>query len=110
MARAGQATLGMSQAGAEILCKDITSDSNSVAGLVPILARTMAPGPALNSMVSRAVKVMSQSVDNLVPEKGTCSTIKFYEWTRHEMLMATTDAVFGHKNPYHDPAVESAWR
>ncbi|POS70858.1 hypothetical protein DHEL01_v210747 [Diaporthe helianthi] len=110
MARAGQATLGMSQAGAEILQKDITSDSNSVAGLVPILARTMAPGPALSSMVSQAIKVMSKSIENLTGEKGTCSTINFYEWTRHEMLMATTDAVFGPENPYHDPAVESAWR
>ncbi|KAI0843827.1 cytochrome P450 [Daldinia vernicosa] len=110
MASAGQTALGMSQAGTDILQKDITSDSNSVVGLMPIMARVMAPGPSLNSMVRTAVKVMTNSIDKLEQGNEAYTKIKLYEWTRHEILMATTEAVFGPKNPYRDPTIESAWR
>ncbi|KAI0594168.1 cytochrome P450 [Biscogniauxia sp. FL1348] len=100
----------MSRAGTDILRKDITSDSNSVVGLMPIMTRVMAPGPSLDCMVRKAAEVMAISVDKLGRGDGVSTTIKLYEWTRHEILMATTEAVFGPKNPYRDPAVESAWR
>lgn len=110
MASAGRATLGMSLAGTDILHKDITSDSNAVVGLMPIMARTMAPGRLLDGMVQVAIESMSNSMDKLDPGDKTFTTIKLYEWTRHEILMATTHAVFGPMNPYRDPAVEAAWR
>ncbi|KAM0810189.1 putative Cytochrome P450 [Seiridium cardinale] len=109
MASAGHAALGMSQAGTDLLRKDIMGDSNPIVGLMPIMARVMAPGPSLNGMVRKAAEVMATSIDNLRQDDGV-STMKFYEWTRHEILMATTEAVFGPKNPYRDPVVESAWR
>ena len=110
MARAGHATLGMSQAGTDILLKDIKTDSTPVAALMPIMSRMMALGPLRNCIVKKAAEVMSTSLYTLALGNESFITIKLYEWTRHEMLMATTEAVFGPKNPYRDPAVEQAWR
>ncbi|KAF3055560.1 25-hydroxycholesterol 7-alpha-hydroxylase [Daldinia childiae] len=53
---------------------------------------------------------MANSINKLEQGNAAYTKIKLYEWTRHEILMATTEAVFGPKNPYRDPVVESAWR
>ena len=110
MASAGHAALGMSQTATDILRKDVTSDSNSVVSLMPILTRTMAPGPSLDFIVRKAAEVMAIGVAKLGRDDGASTTINLYEWTRHEILIATTEAVFGPKNPYRDSEVESAWR
>lgn len=108
LAGSGTAVLGMSKAGSELLHKDMTSDSNSVVSSIPIMARVLAPGPSLDSMNRKAVDVMAASMKRL-GANGT-TTIKFWEWTHHEILMATTEAVYGPQNPYRDSAVEAAWK
>ncbi|KAK8101423.1 hypothetical protein PG999_011797 [Apiospora kogelbergensis] len=110
MAGAGQATLGMSQAAADLLRKDITSDHNVVVGMIPLVARALAPGPKLDAMTRQAAEAMSKGMDQLEPRDGVPATVRLFEWTWHQLLMGTTEAVYGPKNPYRDPAVEHAWR
>ncbi|KAI1503392.1 cytochrome P450 [Biscogniauxia marginata] len=40
---------------------------------------------------------------------GGVKTIKMFQWVRHELLLASTEGVYGPKNPFRDPAMEKAW-
>ncbi|KAK5996638.1 Cytochrome P450 monooxygenase nodJ-like protein [Cladobotryum mycophilum] len=106
LASSGPAVMGISEASGEILHRDMKSDSNSVAGFIPAILPSLAPGPSLDSMNRKAVEVMAAAMDVLRTQKT--KTMKFWEWTHHEILMATTDAVYGPQNPYRNVAVEAA--
>jgi hypothetical protein len=108
MAKSGPAVLGMSQAGADILHKDMKSDTNVIVSAMPIMNRVLAPGPSLDSMNRRAVEVLASSMTGL--RARGASTIKFWEWAHHEILMATTESVYGPQNPFRKQIVEDAWK
>ncbi|KAI6351420.1 hypothetical protein MCOR25_009939 [Pyricularia grisea] len=36
-------------------------------------------------------------------------TFQLFEWVRHEILIATTESVYGPNNPFRDPSMEKAW-
>ncbi|KAI0018342.1 hypothetical protein F4780DRAFT_794773 [Xylariomycetidae sp. FL0641] len=37
------------------------------------------------------------------------AAVRLFRWIRHEFLIATTEGVYGPRNPYRDPAMEQAW-
>jgi hypothetical protein len=108
LAKSGPSVLGMSKAGADILHKDMKSDSNSVVESIPIMSRALGPGPSLDTMNRTAVEVMVDSMEKM--RRNGCSTIEFWAWTHHEILKATTEAVYGPQNPFRQQAVEDAWK
>ncbi|KAI0402398.1 hypothetical protein F4802DRAFT_375393 [Xylaria palmicola] len=107
IAGSGPAVMGMSDEASEILLRDMQSDDNYVVGSAPTISQAMGPGPSLDSMNKGAVGVMAAVMQER-REKGT-HVINFWDWTRHEILMATTEAIYGPQNPYRDPEIESAW-
>ncbi|KAF2115747.1 cytochrome P450 [Lophiotrema nucula] len=62
----------------------------------------LAPGPALDAMNRVMAEKISGSMDRLEGEK----TVQLLEFVKHEIAMASTDSVYGRKNPFKDPAIE----
>lgn len=67
----------------------------------------LSAGPGLDSMNRRAIQVISKSLDER-SQKGA-TKVQLWQWVRHELLLASTEGVYGPKNPFRDPAMEEAW-
>ncbi|GAP82390.1 putative cytochrome p450 oxidoreductase [Rosellinia necatrix] len=107
LAASGPSVMGMSNEASKILHRNMQSDHNYVVGFAPTISLAMGPGPSLDLMNKRAVEVMVAGMREF-RQKGP-TVINFWDWTRHEILMATTDAIYGPQNPYRDPGIEAAW-
>ncbi|KAL6713087.1 hypothetical protein ACLMJK_009208 [Lecanora helva] len=70
----------------------------------------LAPGVDLDAMNRIMVQNVAASLERLQPEKGRPSTnINLMHWLRHELTMATTNAVYGPRNPYANRDVENGF-
>jgi hypothetical protein len=64
-------------------------------------------GPGLDIANKNMVNNLVKSVDELASTKG--KTFDLYAWVKHSIAIASTDAVWGPKNPIRDPANEAAF-
>ncbi|CAN8095353.1 unnamed protein product [Discula destructiva] len=105
--------MGMSDEAGSILQKDIDCDENYVSGFSRATSSVLAPGYAVDTISREAVEVVTEAMDNLAAHVQTSKDgqeiIDLWAWTHREMLMATTDAVYGPGNPYKDKVLEKAW-
>ena len=69
----------------------------------------LAPGAGLDSMNRVMVQNIAASLESLKAENGKPIKIGLVQWLRHEITMATTNAVYGPMNPFKDPKVEGAF-
>lgn len=106
--------MGMSAEASKILHRDITGDDNYVSGFGRVTSSVLAPGSAVDKISKKAVEVINEAMDNLASEAGASKDgrviTELWSWTHREMLMATTDAVYGLGNPYKDSKIEKAWK
>ncbi|KAF2142289.1 uncharacterized protein K452DRAFT_248906 [Aplosporella prunicola CBS 121167] len=65
------------------------------------------PGTNLDAMNRRSVQKVSEFLDTLASQTPT--TMMLYKWVQKEIAWATTEAVFGPKNPFQDPDVLDAF-
>ncbi|OTA90007.1 hypothetical protein M434DRAFT_78621 [Hypoxylon sp. CO27-5] len=98
---------GISKATNEIIGRNVTSDGSYLMSFPKYIHSALSAGPGLDVMNRRSIQVISESLDRWAKEGTT--TIKLFEWVRHELLLASTDGVYGHKNPFRDPAMKKAW-
>lgn len=68
----------------------------------------VAPGPALDQMNRTMLQCISASLDKL-HATGTPTRINLARWLRHEVTLATSEAVFGPDNPFRDREVEDGF-
>jgi hypothetical protein len=76
------------------------------------LHRAMAPGPALDGMTKAMVDEFSLVFDDFANELNGPGErrIKLYEWTRHAVTVAVTNAAYGPLNPFKvDPSLEAGF-
>ncbi len=67
------------------------------------------PGANLDAMNRVAVQKVSEFLDTLASNSPT--TLKMYDWVRRNIAWATTEAVYGPKNPFRDSEILAAfWR
>ena len=70
----------------------------------------LAPGQGLDGMNRVMIQNIAASIDKLkAPRKGEATRIKLMEWLQHELTLATTNAVYGHMNPFQNPKIEKAF-
>lgn len=100
--------MGVGKKALDIMRDDMVTDSGFLPAFIKVVHPALSSGPALDSMNGRAVEVLSRSLDRLVAQGPT--RVNMFEWIRHELLMATTDSVYGPHNPLRDPANETAWQ
>ena len=69
----------------------------------------LAPGAGLDGMNRVMIQNIANSLDSLNRRAGRSQRIRLNEWCRHEITLATTNAVYGPHNPFKDQAVEDAF-
>ncbi|KAI0382382.1 cytochrome P450 [Hypomontagnella monticulosa] len=99
--------IGVSKATNGIIGRDVNRDGSYLMSFPKYVHSALSAGPALDAMNRRSIQVITKSLDNWAKEGAT--TIKLFEWVRHELLLASTEGVYGHKNPFRDTAMEKAW-
>lgn len=66
----------------------------------------LAPGPDLDAMNRVMAQKVSASIDGIKGQK----VVQLFEFIKNEIALATTDSVYGPKNPFHDRTiVNSFW-
>jgi cytochrome P450 len=99
--------IGVDKPTNDIIGHDVTNDSSYLMSFPKYVHSALSAGAGLDAMNRRAIQVLAESIDSW-SAKGN-STIKLFEWVRHELLMASTEGVYGPKNPFRDVAMEKAW-
>ncbi|KAI1384279.1 cytochrome P450 [Hypoxylon trugodes] len=99
--------IGVNKATNDIIGHDVNIDGSYLMSFPKYVHSSLSAGAALDAMNRRSIQVISKSLDRWAKE-GT-KVIKLYEWVRHELLLATTEGVYGPKNPFRDPTMEKAW-
>jgi hypothetical protein len=72
---------------------------------VQVIQKTML-GEGLNEMNARMIGYMKVAIDSLEQQSDP---IALLSWIKHGITIASTDAMYGSRNPYRDPEVEKAF-
>ncbi|KAJ0115128.1 hypothetical protein J7T55_001537 [Diaporthe amygdali] len=99
--------LGCQKTTINIIGRDLTKDGGYLMSFPKYVHSALSAGPGLDAMNRRAIQVISKSLDEWSQKKTT--KIQLWQWLRHELLLASTDSVYGPKNPFRNPAMEKAW-
>jgi hypothetical protein len=98
---------------------DLSEDGHRIASYEPLedhcftlsIAKTihgsLAPGQRLDALNRRTVQCIAGSLNEFA--SSALRTVKMYEWISREAMMATTEDVYGPRNPYRDPGTVAAW-
>jgi hypothetical protein len=74
--------------------------------------QAMTPLGGIDEMNRVAAMITKMRLDDLASQGSQQSgmhAIDLWEWVKHEITVATTECVYGAKNPYRDPKVESGF-
>lgn len=106
-ARASEVAMGGSKEALAIIRDDMVTESGFMHAFIKAVHPALSSGSALDELNGNALETITSSLDEITahgPKK-----VNMFEWVRHELLMATTDSVYGPRNPLRDPANEAAW-
>ncbi|KAK8050930.1 cytochrome P450 [Apiospora rasikravindrae] len=107
-AQAADAVMGVGPAGNAIIGSERMFEHDSyLSTFVPSTQPALSPGPGLDAINGAAIRHISNAM-KMVAESGP-TTIELFAWVRHEFFMATTESIYGPKNPFRDPKLEQAW-
>ncbi|KAK8054416.1 cytochrome P450 [Apiospora saccharicola] len=98
---------GTSQAVNEVMARDMTTEAGFLLGINKISSPALAPGPSLDAMNAAAIRAFAAAVDLLATQDPV--QVSFLPWVRSQILLGTTDAIYGPHNPFRDPTVAEAW-
>lgn len=100
--------MGGSKEAMEIMRRDMVTESGFLPAFIKVVHPTLAAGPALDELNGKAAEVITRSLDKHISKGPT--KVKMFEWVRQELLLATTDGVYGPANPLRDPRNMKAWQ
>ncbi|KAK8062701.1 cytochrome P450 [Apiospora hydei] len=95
--------MGVSRPALDIMGRDPVEDHGFVHEITLETVKGLAPGLNLDDLNSKAVSILNASLEHAP------SRVKIFQWASHEIMMATTSAVYGPQNPFNDPAVRAAY-
>ncbi|KAH9905705.1 cytochrome P450 [Xylariomycetidae sp. FL2044] len=99
---------GLSKEGHEIVSHEPLENHGYSLALARNIHQSLAPGPKLDVLNRYSVKVITESLNRFALGNQP-KTVSLYKWIIHEVMMATTEGVYGSCNPYRDPAMVAAW-
>ncbi|KAI7977102.1 hypothetical protein EIK77_005307 [Talaromyces pinophilus] len=107
-AQAAATVMGVGPAGNAIIGSDKMFEKDSyLSTFVPSTHPALSPGPGLDALNNAAIQYFSKSLASL--GKNGPTTVELFSWVRDELFMATTESIYGPKNPFRDPALKQAW-
>jgi len=109
--RAASKVAGGSSVSAEILSADMESPDCYFAAFQKHVHPTSMPGPHLDAMSRTAVQLIAAAFDKL---QAKCSgppavVLDLFGWSKNEMYLAATGAVYGPQSPLDDPSFQQAY-
>ncbi|KAH3917503.1 hypothetical protein HBI56_108690 [Parastagonospora nodorum] len=107
-AMAAKNICGSSKIANDILDTNVNGDDGPRSYSVshyPAVRGPLMPGQGLDAMN----RVMAQKVADAIDRMKCEQTVKLFEFISHEITIATTDSVYGPKNPFKDPKVEKSF-
>lgn len=106
-AKAAETLMPLSKPALDIIKQGLMEESSYTMRFSSAIHPALSPGANLNAMNRASVRSLATSMDEL--QAGPGKTVNIFEWARHEIVLATTDAVYGPHNPFRDPEIENAW-
>ncbi|KAK7731948.1 hypothetical protein SLS63_005246 [Diaporthe eres] len=98
---------GTSAATNEIMNNNLVTDDGFLVGFNKAIHSTISAGSDLDRLNREAIGSFSMSMDGLTA--GGARYVPLFSWVRSEVLLGTTDAVYGPSNPFRVPDIEKAW-
>lgn len=84
-----------------------TAEDGYLRSFARSIAPGVSPGQGLDSLSRAAIKDFTAAFDRLAASGP--STVKLYEWLRHEIFASTMEATYGPHNPFRQEKNEKAW-
>ncbi|KAI2466902.1 cytochrome P450 [Annulohypoxylon bovei var. microspora] len=107
-AQAAATVMGVGPAGNAVIGSEkMFEDDSYLSTFVPSTHPALSPGPGLDAINGAAICYISGSLEKLSNDGPT--TVELFSWVRRELFMATTESIYGPKNPFRDSALEQAW-
>ncbi|TVY80889.1 Cholesterol 7-alpha-monooxygenase [Lachnellula suecica] len=107
-AQAAAMVMGVGPAGNAIIGSPNMSEPGSyLFTFVPSTHPALSPGPGLDAINGEAVRHMSESLTRF--KANGPAKIELFSWVRRELFMATTESIYGPKNPFREVVLEQAW-
>jgi hypothetical protein len=104
---ASEVAMGGSKEAVNIIREDMVTENGFMHAFIKAIHPALSKGPALDNLSRNALGTLSKSLDSIAAQGS--KRVDMYEWIRHEIMMATTDSVYGPHNPLRDPANEADW-
>ncbi|KAK1756538.1 cytochrome P450 [Echria macrotheca] len=89
------------------MSRDLGTDRNFLPRLHKAVHGALAAGPELNVMSAHTVGLLERTLSDLAG-RGT-TPVKLYDWMRRNVMVATTNTIFGPMDPFQHPANIDAW-
>ncbi|KAH7303800.1 cytochrome P450 [Stachybotrys elegans] len=106
-ARAAKTAMGASKEALDILCHDMVTDEGFVPKFIKKIYPTLSSGPALNDLNQKATQVLIDTMARFAIQGP--AIVNLNEFVTEQIFYATTDGIYGPKNPMRDPDNYSAW-
>ncbi|OAX85450.1 hypothetical protein ACJ72_00175 [Emergomyces africanus] len=107
-AQAAATVMGVGPAGNAIIGSDKMFEHDSyLSTFVPSTHPALSPGAGLDALNCAAACRLSESMHNLSNTRP--ARVELFSYVRREIFRAITDAIYGPKNPFCNPALEEAW-
>lgn len=106
-AQAAAKICNLTKEGNEVVQKGLMKDDSYTGKFGSAIHPALTPGENLDAMNRNAVQTIAASLDRLQASGGKEATL--FEWVRDEIVLATSDAVYGPHNPLRDPEALQAW-
>lgn len=100
--------MGISGKALEIMGQDPIENHGFVHQITVETSKGLTPGPNLDDLNAKAVQILNSSMEVLCAKKTT-TTVDLFAWASEEIMLATTNAVYGSKNPFKNPNVRDAY-
>lgn len=96
-----------SKAGQNVIKSGLMEDDSYTGTFASAIHPALKPGTNLDDMNKAAARTIAASLDRL--QAGGSMETNLFDWVRDEVVLATSDAVYGPKNPLRDPDVLKAY-
>lgn len=75
----------------------------------PALKSALSPGAGLDAMHRAMIQNVAGSLDGLIPAGSARANIKLSEWLRNVVTIATTNSVYGPRNPFKNREIQDSF-
>lgn len=106
-AQAAANICSLSKPANDVVAQGLMDDDSYTAKFASAIHPALTPGPNLDAINRNAAQSIACSLDSLQKEGGR--TVNLFDWLRDEIILATSDAVYGPHNPLRDPELLKSW-